>query len=226
MVDNDEPRGDGQAVPLAEAAERLGLSRDALRMRIRRGKARGFKRDGHVFVWLDGMTAGPPPAAAKSKPAAAPAAAGEAEPWPALVALQREEISRLLQETERLNARLERHLDEAREMRQMLQREQVLRQQEQALRRDTQDLLNRLVSHPALAAALGTAVLPQATPSPAAPPQAEPPPATETPQATRETQELAAMLKEIGQSLRDLEAKATDESAERRWSKPTPPERD
>ncbi len=39
------------ALPLAVAAARLGISPDALRMRIRRGKAEGFKRAGRLFVY-------------------------------------------------------------------------------------------------------------------------------------------------------------------------------
>lgn len=39
------------ALPLAAAAARLGISPDALRMRIRRGKAEGFKRAGRLFVY-------------------------------------------------------------------------------------------------------------------------------------------------------------------------------
>ncbi len=39
------------ALPLAAAAARLGISPDALRLRIRRGKAEGFKRAGRLFVY-------------------------------------------------------------------------------------------------------------------------------------------------------------------------------
>ena len=39
------------ALPLAAAAARLGISPDALRMRMRRGKAEGFKRAGRLFVY-------------------------------------------------------------------------------------------------------------------------------------------------------------------------------
>lgn len=39
--------------PLAVAARFLGLSTDALRMRIRRGRAKGFKKGGRLFAVLD-----------------------------------------------------------------------------------------------------------------------------------------------------------------------------
>ena len=206
MSQSDEPPSDGAsaALPLAEAAARLGLSRDALRMRIRRGTARGFKRGGQVFVWLD-------QADAPEAPAAPPARAADARPakraWPALVARQRREIARLIRETDRLNARLERHLEEAREMRQMLQREQVLRQQELALHRDVQALLRRLVAQPGLepglagVPALGVPEAPDPDPAPAAP-LAGPGGAS---------QDLAEMLKDIGQSLREAAAKEPPE---------------
>jgi hypothetical protein len=41
------------AVPLADAARTLRISRDALRKRLDRGTARGYKRDAGWFVWLD-----------------------------------------------------------------------------------------------------------------------------------------------------------------------------
>ena len=40
------------AVPLAEAARRLGTTTDALRMRFRRGKIEGFRRAGRIFLRL------------------------------------------------------------------------------------------------------------------------------------------------------------------------------
>ncbi len=237
-MESGETRGMDGALPLAEAAARLGLSRDALRMRIRRGKARGFKHGGQVFVWLDDAAL----AAAKAKqgparhPAAAsaaqrdgavpPAAAPNSDAWSALAALQKEEIARLIGETERLNVRLDRHLEEMSEMRQMLQREQVLRQQEQALRRDVQSLLERLVTHPSLGAPLAAATSPESAPLTAT----EPSPATnmpETPNApgTPETPaadgSLAEMLKQIGQSLREVEAR---DAARRAPETPQPSE--
>lgn len=198
ISDEDEMRASG-ALPLAEAAARLGVSRDALRMRVRRGKARGVKRGGHLFVWLDdaGARERHSAAAQPRRPNDVRSGSPGGGPWPDLVQHQREEIARLVQETERLNARLDRHLEEAREMREMLQREQVLRQQEQALRRDVQDLLKRVIAQPGLAAALGGPDRPDATGAPPAPVPPEP----------GANEDLADMLKEIGQSLRALDAR-------------------
>jgi len=194
------------AVPLAEAAIRLGLTSDALRMRIRRGKAKGFKRGRQVYVWLREATPTPPPAAAP-RPAARTAAvsAGARDGLPLVVEIQKEEIGRLIQETERLNLRLDQHLEEARDLRQMLQREQVLRQQEQSLRHDVQRLLDRLIASPALLGPRLAAARPETAPAAPQPPiQAD---------SGGEDLALAEMLKEIGQSLRELDARDSIETA-------------
>ncbi len=189
------------AVPLAEAATRLGVTSDALRMRIRRGKAKGFKRGRQVYVWLqEEFPKTPPAAAAPFEARKAPASPPPRGHLPMVIEIQKEEIARLIQETERLNARLDRHLDEAKELRQMLQREQVLRQQEQSLRHDVQRLLDRLTAYPALLGPHLAAARPE-TVAPAAP--ASPP----RPDTQDENLDLAKMLKEIGQSLRELEAR-------------------
>lgn len=265
-------QNDPVALPLAEAAARLGISTDALRMRVKRGKARGYKVARNVFVYMDGADAAPGPTEQRpNRPAAAgrskaPAAGGGAsEPWAVLAESQKQEVARLVGEVERLNQRLDRQLDEARELRQMLQREQVLRQQEQTLRQELQDMLERLVERPALtgpaaesapgegsrivvragtsasmkplASESTTAPESEPTPAPAprpepqaehrapyvrqpepAPaqearpseiaPQAEATPTSETPPAPEVApgaEGLADMLKEIGQSLRDIE---------------------
>ena len=49
---NEPEQSKRTALPLAVAAARLGISPDALRMRVRRGKEKGFKRDGRLFVAL------------------------------------------------------------------------------------------------------------------------------------------------------------------------------
>ncbi len=194
-------QADHHAVPLAEAATRLGLTSDALRMRIRRGKAKGFKRGRQVYVWLQEESVKiPSAAAALPETRTPPSSTAPPGRWPVAVEIQKEEIARLIQETERLNARLDRHLDEARELRQMLQREQILRQQEQSLRRDIQRLLDRLIAYPALLGPDLTAARPEtAAPTPARPPS--------DPDRRDENLALAEMLKEIGQSLREIEAR-------------------
>lgn len=221
QISGDQARdgpGEGTVLPLAEAAARLGLSRDALRMRIRRGKAEGFKRGGQIFVRLEGTdleNTGTGTASRAAGPQATPGEAPDATrrdraagtAWPRLVEQQRQEIARLIQETERLNARLERHLEEAREMRQMLQREQVLRQQELALHRDVQALLRRLVGEPGLAGVLGGTS--SGTPEAMAAAVEAPGENQEESQGGNQVvnQDLAEMMKEIGQSLRELEAR-------------------
>ncbi len=190
------------AVPLAAAAERLGLSSDALRMRIRRGKAKGFKRGRQVYVWLQEEVPETPAAAPARPKAASPASPPPPRGCrPEVVAIQQQEIARLIRETERLNARLDRHLDEARDLRLMLQREQILRQQEQSLRQDVQKLLDRLLAYPEILGPRLAAARPGT-----APPQTQTP---ASPQAAPrgETLSLDEMLKEIGQSLRDLETR-------------------
>ncbi len=166
-------------LPLAHAAARLGITPDALRMRIRRGKAKGFKRDGRLFVELDehpneAVRAAPPqseqagaertgseqPAGAAASARARTEAPGPgqvaAEPdvaqraWPVVVEFQKVELDRLLRENRRLNQRLDQLMEEMRHLREMQQREQVLRQQEQGLRQQLQTTLDRLAERLAL----------------------------------------------------------------------------
>jgi excisionase family DNA binding protein len=40
-------------ITIAEASDLLGISKDAVRMRIKRGTLRSEKTDGRVYVWLD-----------------------------------------------------------------------------------------------------------------------------------------------------------------------------
>jgi len=44
------------ALTLVQAAAQLGITTDALRMRFRRGKVRGFKRGRRLFIELDNRT--------------------------------------------------------------------------------------------------------------------------------------------------------------------------
>jgi hypothetical protein len=48
----------GQALPLVDAAARLGLTPEALRKRLQRGSIDGYKRDGQWFAWLPAAIAG------------------------------------------------------------------------------------------------------------------------------------------------------------------------
>lgn len=46
--------GDNDAIPVAETAERLGISADAVRKRVQRGTLQGYKVDRQWFVVLGG----------------------------------------------------------------------------------------------------------------------------------------------------------------------------
>lgn len=147
-------------LPLAEAAACLGITPDALRMRLRRGKVEGFKRDGHLFIYLPATPAGEQRRAAagptEQRPNRAAAARGggapapDAGPMSVVVEFQKVELDRLLKENVRLNERLDQQLEEVRQLRHMLQREQVLRQQEHNLRQHVQHILDRLTERFAL----------------------------------------------------------------------------
>lgn len=98
---------DAAAVALGDAAHRLGVTTDALRMRFRRGKIEGFRRDGRIFVFL------PDGAAAKTE---------QYEQTTAPAAHTSAELDRLVADNTRLHAQQDRLLT-------LLEREQVLRQQ-------------------------------------------------------------------------------------------------
>ena len=103
-------------LPLVEAAARLGLTTDALRARIRRGRARGFRRNGRIYVTLPPEYSGPAEDVRTMSGQSSPA-----EPRP----LDREELDRLREDNDRLNRRLD-------DLLRLQEREQVLRQQMQA----------------------------------------------------------------------------------------------
>lgn len=170
MNDHASPPTERAALPLADAAAWFGITTDALRMRIRRGSAEGFKRDGRVFVYLSDRTGaegdealGPEDGVGLSGGAFARAAdasgpIGRARRWAAggfsgiRADYQRQEIERLESENTRLNQRLDRQIEELSEYREMLEREQVLRQQEQRLREQLQQILERLTERQGLPA--------------------------------------------------------------------------
>lgn len=96
-----------EPVPLAEAARRLGVTTDALRMRFRRGKIEGFRRAGRIFIVLaDGV--GAPTEQSEHR---------DRTPAPS-----RDEVRRLAADNLRLQEQQNRLLT-------LLEREQVLRQQ-------------------------------------------------------------------------------------------------
>ena len=53
MTERSSQRRDARRVTVGEAAALLGISKEAVRMRIRRGTLRSEKTDDRVYVWLD-----------------------------------------------------------------------------------------------------------------------------------------------------------------------------
>jgi hypothetical protein len=160
-------RTDRTALPLAEAAGRLGLTSDALRMRIRRGRVQGFKRDGHVFVYLDGppdpdvrSSVRPEQTSRRDRRTTEQARRTEApnsqQSLAVVVEFQKVELDRLLRDNERLNRRLDQQSQDSRKILEMLQREQVLRQQEQGLRQQIQGVVESLSDRLALSGPAAT----------------------------------------------------------------------
>ncbi len=165
---SETEHGHSVVLPLAAAAARLGISPDALRMRIRRGRVRGFKRGGRLFVAFaedpnasvrsateQSEQPGPDRFASAATGAEARPDAGAGGPpaqaLPVIVEFQKLELDRLLRDNTRLNHRLDQLIDELVHLREMQQREQVLRQQDQALRQQIQTTLDRLSARLALA---------------------------------------------------------------------------
>ena len=112
------------ALPLAEAAQRLGTSVDALRKRWKRGKVEGYHNtDGRVFIYLD--TGGQEP----GQMAGQQSGQMSEETLEAVVELQRVELTRLLAENSRLVTEAGQLNGRIDEMLELQRREQVLRQQ-------------------------------------------------------------------------------------------------
>lgn len=139
MAEHTEQSSTAPAWPLARAAEGLGISPDALRMRVKRGTAEGFKRGGRLFVYMHGE-ANNVRSAADAYGAAAYAGAGERE-LAAIIELQRVELNRLLRENERLSRRINRLL--------------AVHERELALRQQTQQTIDRLTRRPGASDASG-----------------------------------------------------------------------
>ena len=91
-----------ERLALTEAARRLGISEEALRKRIARGKVISEKTDdGHVHVLIEGDET-------PDSPTKAPAPAVAAEAGPTDPESLRQELERLWQQINRLNQELER----------------------------------------------------------------------------------------------------------------------
>jgi hypothetical protein len=114
---NTDPTGDRTAYTIADAADRLGITSEAVRMRLKRATLAGEKRDGHWVVYLDASTEWSPtddhtaPEQATQRPT-------ERDPtidptplvavYETLVASQREEIAFLRRELETRTDELQR----------------------------------------------------------------------------------------------------------------------
>jgi hypothetical protein len=107
---------------IVEAAVRLGISPDAVRMRFKRQKLRGYKRGGRIFIVLNsGLNKTEQEPEQIEHLTEQPVQSGD-DGWAKLA-------EHLQAENERLNRRLDDVLDQ-------LKREQVLRQEDQAERRE------------------------------------------------------------------------------------------
>jgi len=117
MVEHQAEQTEQVALTLVQAAAQIGITPDALRMRFRRGKVRGFKRGGRLFIELDNRTDQPEQTEHSTEQANRKD-----------VAENGQDVSKafdfMVAENTRLNDRLDRLV-------MMLEREQVLRQQMQ-----------------------------------------------------------------------------------------------
>ena len=113
MSEQTPPDSNRRALPLAAAARRIGLNPDALRMRIYRGKAEGFKLDGRLFVYVESDPN-------ERTNDVQPEAPEMADPRASLADIQRGEIRWLMRENQRLAAEIERFLG-------LQEREQAMR---------------------------------------------------------------------------------------------------
>ena len=105
-------------VTVAEAAATLGISEDAVRKRLKRGALRCERRGRRVFVLMD------PTASKTVQDKVGHASKNESNGLEAIIKAKDEEITRLV-------GLLERTSDEKDRLFQVVEREQVLRQQQQ-----------------------------------------------------------------------------------------------
>jgi excisionase family DNA binding protein len=101
---------------IQQAAVRLGVSSDAVRMRFKRGRIKGYKKGGRIWIVLDNSS----DITEHSLDHEAPQDDG----WTLAARLQTEQLERLKQDNERLNARID-------QLMAIVEREQILRRQTQ-----------------------------------------------------------------------------------------------
>ncbi|MGE0650974.1 MAG: hypothetical protein AB7P12_04395 [Alphaproteobacteria bacterium] len=112
MTEHDEQND----LTIQQAAVRLGLSSDAVRMRFKRGRIKGYKKDGRIWIVLDKSSDKSEPAPGQETP--------QDDGWTLAARLQTEQLERLKQDNERLNARVD-------QLMAVVEREQILRRQTQ-----------------------------------------------------------------------------------------------
>tara|TARA_R110001592_G_scaffold9342_3_gene49699 strand:+ start:43 stop:576 length:534 start_codon:yes stop_codon:yes gene_type:complete len=134
------------ALTLVQAAERLGVKPAAVRMRWKRGKIRGFKQSGRVFVYLN--TAGERTEHKDEQSPKQSEQSGEQQN-DVVIEFQRIELERIKQENQRLNDRVER-MDER--IDNLLASHAQERDREQVLRQQLQNQIDRLTEQRALPA--------------------------------------------------------------------------
>jgi len=132
---------------LHAAAEQLGISAHAVRMRWKRGQVAGYKKDGVVYVQLESATSQGSPRSQPVNPNVKDSVKSAREGWD--IELQAHELRRLKAELreakEQIEAERTRYDDLLKETRRDRDREQVLRQ-------DLQRIMGRLEERLALPA--------------------------------------------------------------------------
>jgi excisionase family DNA binding protein len=104
------------SLTIQQAAVRLGISSDAVRMRFKRGRIRGYKKGGRIWIVLDNSSDMIERSSGQSAP--------QDDGWTLAARLQTEQLERLKQDNERLNARID-------QLMAVVEREQILRRQTQ-----------------------------------------------------------------------------------------------
>jgi predicted site-specific integrase-resolvase len=112
---------DQESVTLQEAADRLGVSIDALRKRLKRGKLHGYQREGRWYVYLDGVDS------TSTKPDNGQTTGQDEhrQPDTALVDVLRDQVATLKSQVAEQSAELDARRREVEELHILLQREQA-----------------------------------------------------------------------------------------------------
>ena len=147
-------QGEHSALTLAAAAQALGITESAVRMRWKRGKMEGFKRDGRIHVYVGKAPEQRPEQSSEPVKSAREQVTEQTERFTdtetaTIVELQRTELTRLLRDNERLHSdahRLNERIDT------LLDTHAKERDREQVLRQQLQNQIERLSAQLALPA--------------------------------------------------------------------------